>query len=107
MPKQAEENAEIRTRRNRVKGRLALTQRLCPGCMTRLNGRGDGHHLFVRRGPDIPELYDPINIILVHNHCHTNEATGMQYRCSISLCAGVICSIISSLVGSLGNITSS
>jgi len=51
--------------------------------MNRLNGKGQGHHLFVRRGPDIPELYDPINIVLVHPDCHQAEGIEMQYQATL------------------------
>jgi len=73
----------IRHQKYRVKQYLSFTQRLCPGCMGKLHGQGDAHHLFVRRGPDTVELYDPINLVLVHNECHTDEAPLLGYTATI------------------------
>ena len=73
----------IQQQRYKVKQYLSYTQRLCPGCMGKLHGQGDAHHLFVRRGPDHALLYDPINIVLIHNFCHLEEGTEMQYAAAI------------------------
>ena len=66
-----------------VKQYLMNTQKGCPVCGRSTRRQGDAHHLFVRRGPDIPELYTEINIILVCHNCHVPEAPELNYMSAL------------------------
>ena len=81
---------ENKTSREETRNRAARIKRnqqakigcICP-CGKRYPRPTQSHHLFVRRNPDIPELWDEINIIQVHPWCNCNESFGWQLQGAI------------------------
>lgn len=65
-----------------IRARLKTRQKWgrCPGCGGRTT---DSHHLFVRRQPDHPSLYEDWNMVMMCNKCHMEEREWTQIKAAL------------------------
>ncbi len=76
------ERLEVQTAMYACKMRLGQRQYLCPMCLRPLPREGlvrvgDGHHVLVHRSDlgNLPELWTPMNVRLVHHACHMERGS--------------------------------